>query len=138
MIIYLDTKTVTEKFEDISARYYQFGTYLKIKPGKLDGIKNETSIHDLMQGVILEFLRSRREKYKPTWRTIVDAVFDIHPALAQEIAKQHLGGFMHTYTRILYMYIQWNSSKRDHTMHNWDHIIFVTCNKGDINLGLTF
>ena len=95
---YLDTKTVTEKFEDISSRYYQFGTYLKIKPGKLDGIKNETSIHDLMQGVILEFLRSRREKYKPTWRTIVDAVFDIHPALAQEIAKQHLGGFMHTHT----------------------------------------
>ena len=52
-----------------------------------------------MQGVILEFLRSPREKYKPTWRTIVDAVFDIHPALAKEIAEQHpLGGFIQTHT----------------------------------------
>ena len=137
MIIYLDTKTVIEKFEDISSSYYQFGTYLKIKPGKLDGIKNETSIHDLMQGVILEFLRSPREKYKPTWRTIVNAVFDIHPALAQEIAEQHLGGFMHTHTHTHNMYT-YSGTPLKGTPCIIGTILFVTCNKGDINLGLTF
>ena len=89
-----DSRAVTDKFKDLSARYYQFGTNLNISPGELDGIRNEISIHDLLQEVVLEFLRSPREKYKPTWRTIVDAVFDINPALAKEIAEHHPGRFM--------------------------------------------
>ena len=85
---------MTDRLNGISARYYQFGTNLNISPGELDGIRNEISIHDLLQQVVLEFLRSPREEFKPTWRTIVDAVFDINPALAKEIAEQHPGRFM--------------------------------------------
>ena len=99
-------RTVTEEFKSISVKYYQFGAKLKIPTYALDGIRNEMSIHDLLHDVVLEFLTSHREKYKPTWRTIVDAVFDINPALAKEIADKHTGGFM-------YVVMQWNPSKMD-------------------------
>ena len=99
-------RTVTEKFKNISAKYYQFGANLKLPIFELDGIRSEMSIHDLLHDVVLEFLTSRREKYKPTWRTIVDAVFDINPALAKEIADKHKGWFM-------YVVMQWNPSKMD-------------------------
>ena len=89
-----DLNAVTDQFNSISSKYYQFGTNLNISPGELDGIRNEISIHDLLQEVVLEFLRSPREKFKPTWRTIVDAVFDINPALAKEIAEKHPGKFI--------------------------------------------
>ena len=101
---YVDVRTVTEKFKSISARYYQFGANLKVPTFELDGIRSEMSIHDLLRDVVLEFLTSCREKYKPTWRTIVDAVFDINPALAREIADKHKGGFMY------YVVMQWNLS----------------------------
>ena len=93
-----DSRAVTDKFKGISARYYQFGIDLNISPGELDGIRNETSIHDLLQEVVHEFLRSPQEKYKPTWRTIVDAVFDINPALAEEITKQYPGRYLCCHT----------------------------------------
>ena len=93
-ILYIEEenlRAVTDKFNSISAKYYQFGSNLKISPGVLDGIRNEISVHDLLQEVVREFLQNPREKFKPTWRTIVDAVFDINPALAKEIAEKHLG-----------------------------------------------
>ena len=93
-ILYIEEENsgaVIARFNSISARYYQFGSNLKISPGVLDGIRNEISVHDLLQEVVREFLQNPREKFKPTWRTIVDAVFDINPALAKEIAEKHLG-----------------------------------------------
>ena len=89
-----DFKVITENFISISAKYYQFGRHLKISPGELDGIRNEISVHDLLHDVVLEFLRSPRDKFKPTWKTVVSAAFDINPALAKEIAKEHPGRFM--------------------------------------------
>ena len=89
-----DLGVVTDKFNNISARYKQFGAALKISPGKLEEIGNEISVRDLLQDVVLEFLRSPRPDYKQTWRTIVSAAFDINPALAKEIAKEHPGRLM--------------------------------------------
>ena len=94
IIIELNVRAVTERFNGIAAKYYQFGSNLKILPGELDGIRNEVSIHDLLHDVVHEFLTSSRENFKPTWRTIVGAVFDINRALAEEIAKEHTGRFV--------------------------------------------
>ena len=47
--------------------------------------------------MVREFLQNAREKFKPTWRTIVDAAFDINPALAKEIAEKHPGRFVLLY-----------------------------------------
>ena len=85
---------VTDNFNSISARYKQFVISLKISPGKLQEIGNEISVHDLLQDVVLEFLRSPRPGYKRTWRTIVSAAFDINPALAKDIAEKHPGRLM--------------------------------------------
>ena len=85
-----DSNAVAEKFNGISARFYQFGTYLKIPASELDDIKNETSIRELLQEVVREFVTSDSSQ-ELAWRTIVNAVFDINPALARKIAEDHPG-----------------------------------------------